>query len=64
MRFPNPRHRIEDVQEQYVRDQHIERHLTSPPGLYREPYTNFPRNFTINVLQMAWNKVKARFFGG
>lgn len=64
VRFPNPRHRIEDVQEQYVRDQHIDRHLTSPPGLYREPYTNFPRNFTIDVLQMAWSKVKARFFGG
>ncbi|MNM87890.1 Ribonuclease BN [compost metagenome] len=64
VRFPNPRHRIEDVQEQYVRDQHIDRHLAAPPGLYREPYKNFPRDFTINVLQMAWSKVKARFFGG
>ncbi len=61
--FPNPRHRIEDVQEQYVRDQVIDPHLTYPPDVYREPYKQFPNNLKISIPQMIWGGIKKKLFG-
>ncbi len=61
--FPNKRHRIDEVQEQFVRDQEIDQRLMYPPDVYRQQDRNFPDNFKINVLQMVWNGVKKKLFG-
>ena len=51
--FPTPRHTIADIVEQDVRDREIDPKEYYPPDLYREPEPDFPRDFTIDVREMA-----------
>ena len=57
VRFPNPRHTLEAVQEQFVRDQQIDPRLYYPQDVARPTNANFPDNFTIDVAKMVREKI-------
>jgi hypothetical protein len=56
--FPNPRHTVADMQEPAVRDREIDPKKYYPPDLYREPQPNFPKDFTIDVRELAAKRVR------
>ena len=58
--FPNPRHTVMDVQEQFVRDQEIDPRKYYPGDVYRKPMSVFPANFKIDVKKMAREQIQKR----
>ena len=50
--FPNPRRTREEQQEQYTRDIEIDPHEYYPPEVYREPMTEWPMGFSIDLEKM------------
>jgi hypothetical protein len=57
VRFPNPRHTIMDVQEQFVRDQEIDPKKYYPKDVYREPLRVFPDDYTIDIKEIVKQKI-------
>jgi ribonuclease Z len=56
--FPNPKHTMLDVTDQWVWDQQIDPKKYYPQGLYRKPDPVFPNDFKISITEMIANKIK------
>lgn len=50
--FPDPRRSREDQQEQYTRDNEIDPREYYPPDVYREPMTEWPKGYSIDLEKM------------
>ena len=57
--FPQPRHTVKDIQEQFVRDQEIDKELYYPEDVDRDLVRAFPAGFKISISKM----VRERVFG-
>jgi hypothetical protein len=60
IKFPDPRHTVDDMLEQTVRDREIDPKKYYPADVYREPQRNFPKGFKINVAEMVRKKVREK----
>ena len=60
VRFPNPRHSVEDVQEQFVRDREIDPKKYYPRDVFRKPTRNFPDEFEIDVMKMVGEQIEKK----
>src|SRR5262245_38787578 len=56
--FPNPRTTLAGQVEAEVLNGDIDPKKYYPPDVYREPKKDYPKNFTIDVRQMALVKAK------
>ena len=56
--FPNPRQTTADILDEAVRSREIDPRQYYPPDLYREPQPNFPKDFTIDVRELAAKRVR------
>ena len=66
--FPNTKHTMMDVQEQFVRDKEIDPNLYYPEDVNRDLVRTFPNGFKIEIPKMIGKKIgdrlKSRFGGG
>ncbi|HEY1339339.1 MAG TPA: guanitoxin biosynthesis MBL fold metallo-hydrolase GntH, partial [Bryobacteraceae bacterium] len=60
VRFPNPRHTVGAVQEQFVRDREYDPALYYPADVFRKPSGNFPPNFKIDVKEVVLQKLEKK----
>src|SRR5215510_14027121 len=58
VRFPNTRTQLTDQVEPEILNGDIDPKKYYPPDVYREPKKEYPRDFTIDVRQMALVKAK------
>jgi ribonuclease Z len=63
--FPDPRHDVADVQEEFVREKEIDPDLYYPEDVKRDLVRVFPRGFKIEIPKMVaqklGEKIKRRF---
>ena len=63
--FPDPRHNVTDVQEEFVREKEIDPDLYYPEDVKRDLVRVFPKGFKIEipkmVAQKVGEKIKSRF---